>query len=224
MTSRRLTHDDITAQLQDLPHWVTTGEALHARHDAPDVPTAIRLIAQVFEVAEEMDHHPDADVRWRRLRWQLSTHDAPGITQLDIELAHRITELAAGAGATPLAARPVVVEIGIDTTDVERILPFWQAALDFQPVTEDGFADALVDPGGLGPRVWFQQTDSPAPGRNRLHVDVTVGVADADQRRQAVEAAGGRLVTAEFAPSWWVYADPDGNEVCISTEIGRAHV
>ena len=53
-------------------------------------------------------------------------------------------------------------------------------------------------------------------------MDVTVADLDAAaERRAAVEAAGGRLVTDEFAPSWWVYADPDGNEVCICTLFGR---
>ncbi len=44
---------------------------------------------------------------------------------------------------------------------------------------------------------------------------------EAAERRAAVEAAGGRLVSDERAPAFWVYADPDGNEVCLCTEFGR---
>jgi 4a-hydroxytetrahydrobiopterin dehydratase len=47
-----------------------------------------------------MDHHPDIDIRWRTLHLTLSTHSAGGVTQLDIELAHRIDECCAQHGAT----------------------------------------------------------------------------------------------------------------------------
>jgi 4a-hydroxytetrahydrobiopterin dehydratase len=44
----------------------------------------------VAEAAEEMDHHPDVDIRWRTLHFALTTHDAGGITVLDLSLAARI--------------------------------------------------------------------------------------------------------------------------------------
>mgnify|MGYP000054457820 CR=1 FL=1 len=221
MAQRRLTFDDVTRQLQDLPGWELTGLVLHARHDAPDVPSAVRIIAEVFEVAEEMNHHPDVDLRWKRLRWQLSTHDSGGVTQLDIELAHRISDIAGRAGATAMAAKPAIVEIGVDTADAAAIAPFWAAALDV-PASSDGDAIVITDPSGVLPQIWFQGTDSPAAGRNRLHIDVTVPLRQVPARRTAVEAAGGRLVSGEeFAPSWWVYADADGNEVCICSPKGR---
>jgi len=44
--------------------------------------------------AEEMNHHPDMDIRWRTVTFTLSTHSAGGVTQLDIELAHRIRMIA----------------------------------------------------------------------------------------------------------------------------------
>ena len=47
-----------------------------------------------------MDHHPDIDIRWRTTTWSLSTHSEGGLTQLDIELAHRIAEAARRLGAT----------------------------------------------------------------------------------------------------------------------------
>ena len=51
-------------------------------------------------MAEELDHHPDIDIRWRTLLFGLSTHSAGGVTQLDIELAHRIDAAATAHGAT----------------------------------------------------------------------------------------------------------------------------
>lgn len=184
----------------------------------------VDLVDQVFEVAEEMDHHPDADLRFTQVRFGLSTHDAGGVTQLDIELAHRIDALATAVGAARLSPAADIVEIGMDTTDPSRVAPFWRAALGYRPARE-GDDDVLLDPHGLGPQVWFQQTStpaSPAGQRGRAHVDVTVSDLDeAARRRAAVEAAGGRLVTDAHAPAWWVYADPDGNELCICTLFGR---
>ena len=44
--------------------------------------------------AEAMDHHPDIDIRWRKVTFALSTHSEGGLTQLDIELATQIDRLA----------------------------------------------------------------------------------------------------------------------------------
>ena len=92
--SRLLTDEEITRQLDDLPGWRREGETLAASYDAPDFPTAVQLIVQVGEEAEQMQHHPDVDLRWKVTHWRLSTHSAGGLTQPDIELAHRISQTA----------------------------------------------------------------------------------------------------------------------------------
>jgi len=97
--SRLLDDAEINRQLTDLSGWTRKGDALVATIDAPDFPAAIRVVDAVAEVAEQMNHHPDIDIRWRTTTWRLSTHDAGGITQLDVELAHRIGECAAAEGA-----------------------------------------------------------------------------------------------------------------------------
>ncbi len=98
--SRLLTDAEITRQLADLAGWRRVGESLTATYAAPSFPDAIRLVEEVALEAEAMNHHPDIDIRWRRTTWTLSTHDAGGLTQLDIELAHRIAGHAARLGAT----------------------------------------------------------------------------------------------------------------------------
>ena len=217
-----LAHADVVDQLLDLPGWAHTGGALHARFHAPSVPAALALLAQAFEVAEEMDHHPDVDLRREQVRLALSTHDVGGVTQLDVELAHRVTGIAVALGAERMTPAADLIEIGIDTPDPDRLTPFWLAALGYEAVPG---GEELVDPLGRGPGVWFQRTAtpaSPAGQRGRAHVDVTVAdPAVAAERRAAVEAAGGRLLSDAHAPSWWVYADPDGNELCICTMFGR---
>lgn len=99
--SRLLTDEEITRQLGDLPGWRRDGESLVASYDAPDFPTAVRLIVEAGDEAEQMQHHPDVDLRWKVTRWRVSTHSAGGLTQLDIELAHRISQAAARLAAGP---------------------------------------------------------------------------------------------------------------------------
>ena len=63
-------------------------------HDAlPTFLDGIRLVDAVAEVAEELDHHPDIDIRWTSVTFVLSTHSAGGVTERDLTLAGRINEL-----------------------------------------------------------------------------------------------------------------------------------
>ena len=98
--SRLLSDEEITRQLGDLPGWRRDGVSLVASYDAPDFPAAVRLIVEAGDEAEQMGHHPDVDLRWKVTRWRLSTHSEGGLTQLDIELAHRISQAAAQLEAT----------------------------------------------------------------------------------------------------------------------------
>jgi len=86
--------------MSGLQGWDGDVSALHRSYAFPDFPTAIRGVDQIAVVAEEMQHHPDIDIRWRTLHLTVSTHDAGGVTQLDVELAHRVAEIAAALGAT----------------------------------------------------------------------------------------------------------------------------
>jgi 4a-hydroxytetrahydrobiopterin dehydratase len=81
--------------------------------------------------------------------------------------------------------------------------------------------NALVDPLGQGPAVWFQQMDAPRPQRNRIHFDVSVPHDEAGRRLEAALAAGGTLVSDAAAPAFWVLADAEGNEACVCTWQGR---
>ncbi|MEU3568845.1 4a-hydroxytetrahydrobiopterin dehydratase [Kitasatospora sp. NPDC036755] len=93
MSSRaRLNEDEITAALAVLPRWTREGDSITRTADAPDFPAAIRVVVAVAEQAEALDHHPDIDIRWRTLRFVLSTHSAGGLTALDFTLAARIDD------------------------------------------------------------------------------------------------------------------------------------
>jgi 4a-hydroxytetrahydrobiopterin dehydratase len=103
--SRLLSDEEITRHVSSLPGWRRESDCLLASYDAPDFPTAVQLIVRAGHEAELMGHHPDIDLRWKVTHWRLSTHSAGGLTQLDIELAHRISAAAAQLGATTMESR-----------------------------------------------------------------------------------------------------------------------
>jgi 4a-hydroxytetrahydrobiopterin dehydratase len=93
-----LAHGEIEAALGRLEGWSGDGRALERGVTASDFATAIRIMDEVAAVAEELDHHPDIDIRWRTLRFSLRTHVADGVTERDVELARRIEEVIARHG------------------------------------------------------------------------------------------------------------------------------
>ncbi|MBB5982814.1 VOC family protein [Kribbella solani] len=114
------------------------------------------------------------------------------------------------------------MEIAIDAMDIAGVRPFWKAVLGYaDEAGADGSEDPLVDPVGQGPAVWFQQMDRERPQRNRIHFDVCVPHDEAERRVEGALAAGGHLVSAERAPAFWVLADREGNEACVTTWQGR---
>ncbi len=113
------------------------------------------------------------------------------------------------------------LEIAIDALDIPAVRPFWRAVLGYTDEPGGGPTDAIVDPAGQLPAVWFQQMDQPRPQRNRLHVDVTVAHDEAPARVRAALDAGGVLVSDAHARAFWVLADVEGNEVCVCTWLDR---
>lgn len=211
---------DVSAR-PELADWrFMLGRIEAAFHAGSSFDTAGRFVAQIGELAQAADHHPDVDLRYPDLvHVALVSHSDGGVTEKDVALATSISELAASAGyeSEPLSVRSV--EIGIDALDIGLILPFWRAVLGYvDGPTADGEApNDVVDPAGIGPAVWFQQMDAPRPQRNRIHFDVTVPHDVAEKRLADTIAAGGRLIDDSEARAFWVLADAEGNEACICT-------
>jgi 4a-hydroxytetrahydrobiopterin dehydratase len=90
---RLLDDAEISRQLADLPGWTGDTRGLELTTERSAFAAAVRAVDAIADIAEEMDHHPDIDIRWRTLRFSLSTHSAGGVTQFDVELAHRINEV-----------------------------------------------------------------------------------------------------------------------------------
>ncbi|HEX5581661.1 MAG TPA: 4a-hydroxytetrahydrobiopterin dehydratase [Gemmatimonadaceae bacterium] len=88
--------DALNAVLDDLPHWEVEGDAITKTFTFHDFRGAIAFVNRVAEAAERMDHHPDLDIRYNRVVAALSTHDAGGITEMDVRLAREMDGLASG--------------------------------------------------------------------------------------------------------------------------------
>jgi 4a-hydroxytetrahydrobiopterin dehydratase len=185
--------------------------------------------AAVAASVPDGDAHLRIDLRPDRVELSLQTRAIAAVTARDAELARRITDALGRLGPRPAGAtsvespRPVqMLEMAIDALDIAVIRPFWKAVLAYADEPgRDGPGDAIVDPAGQLPAIWFQQMDAPRPQRNRIHFDITVAHDEAEARVRAALAAGGRLVSDSFARSYWVLADAEGNEVCVCTWTDR---
>ena len=89
--ARLLDDDEIRTALDGLPGWERDGDALVRTAALASFPTAIGVVDRIALVAEERDHHPDIDIRWRTLTFRCSTHSAGGITERDVALAAEIS-------------------------------------------------------------------------------------------------------------------------------------
>jgi 4a-hydroxytetrahydrobiopterin dehydratase len=94
--ARSATVDDVTVQqwLQAHPAWDRVEGTITREVECASFPSAIALVQRVGDEAESRDHHPDIDIRWRTVRFALSTHSAGGLTPLDLDLADEIDRLA----------------------------------------------------------------------------------------------------------------------------------
>jgi 4a-hydroxytetrahydrobiopterin dehydratase len=91
-----LTQDEIDAGLEDLhADWSGTTKGLQRSIEFAGFLTAVEFIGRLAPRAEAMDHHPDVDLRWRRVDLSLATHSAGGVTAKDFELAAALDTIAA---------------------------------------------------------------------------------------------------------------------------------
>ena len=94
MARERLSAEQVTDALRGLTNWNQAGNALHREFRFADFSQAWGFMSRVALAAEAMNHHPDWSNVWNTVCVKLSTHDAGGITPLDVELARRIKDIA----------------------------------------------------------------------------------------------------------------------------------
>jgi 4a-hydroxytetrahydrobiopterin dehydratase len=86
----RLDDDEISTRLGGLPGWEREGDEISKTFELPTFPEAIAFVTRIADRAEAANHHPDIDIRWRKVLVAFTTHDAGGLTELDFELAHQV--------------------------------------------------------------------------------------------------------------------------------------
>jgi len=148
----------------------------------------------------------------------------------------------------------VALQIAIDCAEPRLLVPFWCEALGYvvepppgghrtwneywrevgvpadELPTDHDAADSIVDPKGVGPRIWFQVVPEAKAVKNRVHLDLKVSGGRAvplPERRERIEAEAARLealgaerlrvLTAEGLDHYGVVMqDPEGNEFCVA--------
>jgi len=86
----KLSDEAIARGLKDVPGWERNGDEIVRTVRFPEFMDGIRFIGRVADMAEAADHHPDIDIRYRNVRFALSTHDEGGLTEKDLQLAAQI--------------------------------------------------------------------------------------------------------------------------------------
>ena len=91
----KLAEEEIQNRLAVLPGWTRQGDTLCRTYRFASFREAVAFVVAVADAAEEADHHPDMDIRYRHVTLVLTTHDVRGLTMKDMALAARTDGLAA---------------------------------------------------------------------------------------------------------------------------------
>lgn len=216
----------------ELTDWRKLAQGLHARYLIDDFGTGARFVVAVGEAGDALDHHPRVSIGTGYVDLELVSDDAiyrdddgteyvvEWVTQQDVDLARRITSIAADHGLAADPASVSEIELGLDTAHSATIAPVWAALLTGSAESQgrgtpgDEIRDATV----RVPNLWFEEVDGQAASRQRFHLEVYVAPEAVEHRVAAAVAAGGTIVDDSEAPSLTVIADQDGNRGVIATK------
>jgi predicted enzyme related to lactoylglutathione lyase len=110
------------------------------------------------------------------------------------------------------------LEFTLDCSDLDRMAEFWQAAVGF--VVDGRIEHRYVSLSGHGVTLTLQRVAEPKTVKNRMHVDLLVD--DLEREVHRLETIGASRITPtarqEFGQTWFVLADPEGNEFCVAHE------
>jgi 4a-hydroxytetrahydrobiopterin dehydratase len=221
---------------EGLTDWRKLGQGLHARFVPADFAAGARFVAAIAAAGDEVGHHPRVTLGADFADLKVISDDAiyrdgegidhvvEWVTQRDVDLARRVSKIAAEQGVPGDAAAITTVELALDTANPELIAPMWAALLTGSTHAQGRgtIGDDIRDATGRVPILWFQDTDKHETPRQRFHLDVWVAPEVADERITAAVAAGGEIVDDSQAPAFTVIADLDGNRACVCTSLPPA--
>lgn len=220
----------------DLTDWRKLAQGLHARYVIGGFGSAARFVAAVGEAGDAIGHHPRVSIGKGHVDLELVTDDAiyrdddgteyviEWVTQQDVDLARRITEIAAEQRLEADPASVSEIELGLDTASSATIAPVWAALLTGSGESQGRGtpSDEIRDATGRVPNLWFGDADEAGPSGQRFHIEVYVAPEAVEQRIAAAVAAGGTVVDDSDSPSLTVIADHDGNHGVVCVDLSAA--
>lgn len=90
-----LSADEQASRLAEIPGWSLEGASINRTYVFNDFATAFGFMTSAAIVAEKMNHHPEWSNVYNRVEVRLTTHDAGGLTNLDVDLAAAMDRLSA---------------------------------------------------------------------------------------------------------------------------------
>jgi len=88
-----ISEKDLKSKLVSVPDWQVESGELVRTFLFKDFRGSLKFVNEVGELAEQVGHHPDIDIRYNKVRLALVTHDAGGITDKDFDLAAKADKL-----------------------------------------------------------------------------------------------------------------------------------
>jgi 4a-hydroxytetrahydrobiopterin dehydratase len=90
---RKLSQAEIDVGLSALSGWRVEGDSLVSQFSFDSYRDGVDFALDVADEAEEMDHHPEILIGYRKVTLSISTHTVHGLSPYDFELARRIGDL-----------------------------------------------------------------------------------------------------------------------------------
>ena len=185
------------------------------------------------EAGDALGHHPSVSIGDGYVDLELISDDAiyrddegtehviEWVTQQDVDLARRITEIAADHQFDADPASVSDIELGLDTAHSATIAPVWALLLTGSAEAQGRGtpSDEIRDATARVPNLWFGDADEHETPRQRFHIEVYVAPEVAGERIAAALAAGGTVVDETNAPSLTVIADQDGNKGIVCVDV-----
>ena len=89
-----LSDEEVTSRLESLDGWEKHGNTIHREFTFDDFSGSVDFVNRLTPVANEMNHHPDLHISWNKVRVHLFSHSERGITENDLQLAQKLSDLA----------------------------------------------------------------------------------------------------------------------------------
>ena len=93
MSRKKLSAEELVEKLSEVNSWERRGEKIYKRFNFENFAESLDFINKVGAIAEKQDHHPDITFGWGYAEFEITTHDAGGLTQKDFDLAREIEKL-----------------------------------------------------------------------------------------------------------------------------------